>query len=163
MGCFLSKCCCCVPDAIRLRCLDKKRKYPFPFKTYKVFVQDVIDGDTYHVTFFIESTPVTLKLRLFGIDTPELSSKNLIEKQAAAKVKNILARKIEGKYLNCQLIKWDKYGGRVVGKMFLNDRSLTDILLSYNLGKAYEGASKEEWSSDELENMIRVNYERIKW
>ena len=162
MGFIFSKLCCCMPDSIRLRCL-KNKKYGFPFKEYKVFVQEVIDGDTYHITFLIESTPITLKLRLFGLDTPELSSKNLLEKQAATKVKNILVRKLEGKYCKCELIKWDKYGGRVVGKLFVNGKSLTDTLLTYNLAKAYEGASKEDWTSEELERMISFNSDRMKW
>jgi endonuclease YncB( thermonuclease family) len=161
MGYFISKC-CCIPDTIRLKFLENK-KYSFPFKTYKVYVQEVIDGDTYHITFFIKSTPITLKLRVWGVDTPELSSKNLVEKQAAIKVKNILVKRIEGKYVKCELMKWDKYGGRVVGKMFLDDQSLTDVLLSYNLGKVYKGATKEDWKNNELKNMMKVNYEKIKW
>lgn len=163
MGSLFSCCCSCLPDSLRLRCLKKDKKYGFPFKTYTVFVQEVIDGDTFHITFFIDKTPVTLKLRLFGVDTPELSSKNLVEKQAAVKVRNIIERKILHRYLTCELHKWDKYGGRVVGKIFVNGKSLTDTILKYKLGKAYEGASKEDWKEEELQSMLNCCYEKIRW
>ena len=57
------KCLCfgCLPDCLKLRCIEKK-KYSFPFKRYKTFVQEVIDGDTFHITFFVEKTPVTMKI-----------------------------------------------------------------------------------------------------
>ena len=151
MGTFFS-CCAkvsCLPDCCRLRCL-KKQKYPFPFKRYSVYVNEVIDGDTFHITFFIKSQPMTMKLRLFGVDTPELSSKNPLEKEVAREVTEFLKKKIEGKYFTCELVKHDKYGGRVVGKLFYKNRDLSDILLEHRLGKCYEGGNKGEWTEVEL-------------
>lgn len=154
MGCLFScfSCCAsftCLPDCCRLRCL-KKKKYSFPFKTYHVYVQQVIDGDTFHITFFINSIPITMKLRLFGVDTPELSSKNPLEKEVAKEVTEFLRKRIEHKYFKCELIKHDKYGGRVVGKLFYNGKDLSEFLLDHSLGKCYEGGSKGDWTEVEL-------------
>lgn len=163
MGKFLSKCitnCTFIPDAIRLRLLENK-KYVFPFKTYKTFVQQVIDGDTFHITFFVKSTPMTMKLRLYGVDAPELHTKNPLEKEAAILIKNYLKEKLEGKYFNCELMKWDKYGGRVVGKLFLGKECLSAYLLKHGVVKSYEGAKKENWTDEELNNIIKLKYTDI--
>jgi endonuclease YncB( thermonuclease family) len=157
MGCLFSCLSCCssctlLPDCCRLRCL-KKKKYSFPFKRYHCYVQEVIDGDTFHITFFIKSVPITMKLRLLGVDTPEMSSKNPLEKEVAKEVTEFLKKRIEHRYFPCELIKHDKYGGRVVGKLFYKGRDLTEILLKHSLGKCYEGGNKGEWTEVELNNI----------
>jgi endonuclease YncB( thermonuclease family) len=96
---------------------------------------------------------MTMKLRLFGVDTPELSSKNPLEKEVAREVTEFLKKKIEGKYFTCELVKHDKYGGRVVGKLCYKNRDLSDILLEHRLGKCYEGGNKGAWKEEELNNI----------
>ena len=96
---------------------------------------------------------MTMKLRLFGVDTPELSSKNPLEKEVAREVTEFLKKKIEGKYFTCELVKHDKYGGRIVGKLFYKNRDLSEILLEHRLGKCYEGGNKGAWKEEELNNI----------
>lgn len=152
-GCISS--CSFLPDCLRLRCL-KKKKYIFPFKTYSCYVQEVVDGDTFHITFFINSVPITMKLRLFGVDTPELSSKNPLEKEVAKQVKEFLRKMIEHRYVKCRLMKHDKYGGRIVGTLVYKNKDLTELLLTRMLGKSYGGGNKGEWTDIELNNIKKV-------
>jgi endonuclease YncB( thermonuclease family) len=158
------KCLCfgCLPECIKLRCIEKK-KYSFPFKRYKTFVQEVIDGDTFHITFFMEKTPVTMKIRLIGIDAPEKSSKNPLEKKASEMLTKYLKQRLEGKYFDCELFRWDKYGGRVVGHLYVRKNySISDILISRKLVKCYEGNKKEEWTNEELNHIYNFDYTNMK-
>lgn len=158
------KCFCfgCLPDCLKLRCIEKK-KHNFPFKRYKTYVQEVIDGDTFHITFFIEKTPITMKLRLLGIDAPEMSSKNPLEKKAAENLTNYLRTKIQGKYFDCELYKWDKYGGRVVGHLYVRkSQSISEILITKKLVKYYEGNKKEDWAEKELNHICNYDYSNLK-
>jgi endonuclease YncB( thermonuclease family) len=140
----------CVPNCIKIRCIDKTKKYTFPFGKYTCFVQDVIDGDTFHITFLLHSNPITMKLRLQDVDTPEIHGKTELEKEAALKIKNDLDKRIKGKFVVCKLQKWDKYGGRIVGTLTYKKIDLSNYLLSKKYAKKYEGGRKEEWSFREL-------------
>jgi endonuclease YncB( thermonuclease family) len=146
---------CIVPDKLRLRVLEKK-KYPFSFEIYDVYVNEVVDGDTYHITFLYNNKPLTLKLRLSGADTPELHSKNDKEKEAAQQISLYVKELIEHNYFKCSLKKWDKYGGRVVGDIQLNKNlTLSELLVSLKYAKTYEGNKKEIWKDAELNHIIK--------
>lgn len=146
-----------VPDKLLLKSLNKTKKYTFPFKNYYVYVNEVVDGDTFHITFLMHGEPITLKLRLTGADAPEMSSKNGKEKQAAEAVTKYVRELLEHKYFYCNLKKWDKYGGRVVGSMMLRkDVSLTELLIKLRFAKPYEGSKKEVWKEDELNHIINT-------
>ena len=150
MSCFK----CLLPEKIRLKLLTKK-KYPFPFKEYYVYVEEVVDGDTYHITFLCHGSPLTMKLRLSGIDTPEIHSKNEKEKKAAVLVSKYVKMHIEKRYFKCIINKWDKYGGRVVGHLITEDGLFSKHMLNMGLCKEYEGNKKEEWKEQELDKIIR--------
>ena len=89
-----------------------------------------------------------------GVDTPELSSKNILEKKSSLLIKEYIKQKIEGKYGVTILKKWDKYGGRIVGSIMVDNIDISMLLLSNKLGKSYEGCKKEEWTEEELVNII---------
>ena len=104
-----------------------------------------------------------MKIRLLGIDAPEMSSKNPLEKKASEMLTKYLKLKLEGKYFDCELFRWDKYGGRVVGHLYVRKNySISDILISRKLVKCYEGNKKEEWTSDELNHIYNFNYSELK-
>lgn len=120
---------------------------------------DVYDGDTITCIIPIFSSYYKFQLRLNGIDTPELKSKNESIKHQAFNAKNRIIELTTGKnditnlkeYLeNNPVILWihcykfDKYG-RVLSDIFLNDQntiSLSNILLKEHLALPYDGKSK---------------------
>lgn len=144
---------CLIPSCCHIRCISKK-KYSFPFKKYNIYINQVIDGDTFLVTFILNGSPFSIKIRLMGVDTPELSSKNMLEKKSSLLIREYLKQKIEGKYGVTILKKWDKYGGRIVGSIMVDNIDISMLLLSNKLGKSYEGCKKEEWTEEELVNII---------
>jgi len=107
---------------------------------YKVKSARVIDGDTVQVVadlgFYID---ITIRVRLAGINTPELNSSILEERQLAVLAK---AETFAWFELNKDMIllyskSVDKYG-RYIGRFEnSNKESINDILLEKNLAVKY--------------------------
>lgn len=97
-------------------------------------VYRVIDGDT------IEHKGE--KLRLFGVDTPELKTRCEIEKRHALEAKKQLDAMLKNGYKVVTYHK-DKYG-RTVADLVINDTPVTDILVRKGLGRVYPMRLKKE-------------------
>ena len=110
----------------------------------------VIDGDTVEVAvdFLPAPLPPKLSIRVLGIDTPEKAPRAQCEaeaelaKQASDFTKNAVAS--AGK-IDIEILKWDKYGGRVLGYVYLDDQSLGIMLIAANLARPYKGGAKQSW------------------
>ena len=119
-------------------------------KSYDFNITRVIDGDT--VAFQAEFLPAPLKqelsIRVYGVDTPEKGHRAECPEEAEkgqkasaytkALVKNATTTKIV-------IMKWDKYGGRVIGDVILDGKSLTKLLLTHGYAREYYGKKKESW------------------
>jgi len=44
-----------------------------------------------------------------------------------------------------EILKWDKYGGRVLGDVYLDHQSLAQSLISAGLARPYKGEAKSSW------------------
>ena len=99
--------------------------------------------------------PITVKLRLTGVDAPELHSNNKDEVIAGKLVGKYVTELIEKKYVVCDLRKWDKYGGRIVGSLEYKGRDLSSHLIEMGYVKYYEGAKKKDWTDEELNRIIK--------
>jgi len=107
---------------------------------YKAYVLHIHDGDT--ITILVDlgiDTYRKIRLRLYGIDTPELSGE---QKKAGQKSKSYTSRKINKKDIYIETIKdkTGKYGRYLVNVWILNKNKkeyecLNDMLLKYNLAK----------------------------
>jgi micrococcal nuclease len=110
----------------------------------------VIDGDTVEIAvdFLPSPLPPKLSIRVMGIDTPEKAPRAQCEaeaelaKQASAFTKNAVAS--AGK-IDIEILKWDKYGGRVLGYVYLDGQSLGIMLIAANLARPYKGDAKQSW------------------
>lgn len=106
---------------------------------YKAKIMTVYDGDT--VTALVDlgfHVQKTIKVRLFGIDTPEIRG---IERPEGLDAKKRLAELIEGKEVIVKTFKdkQEKYG-RWLGIIFLPDdqlKSINDILVEEGFAKEY--------------------------
>ncbi len=118
------------------------------YKTYAKCVH-VYDGDTIHVVFKLHNTGECHKwiIRLIGIDTPEIKSKNPSEKQKAIQTRDYLRSKILDKIIILDCLDFDKYG-RLLGYIFLEgyEKSINQELIDNGFAKAYDGGTKEGWS-----------------
>lgn len=110
----------------------------------------VIDGDTVEIAvdFLPEPLPPKLSIRVMGIDTPEKApraqcdAEAALAKKATAFTKNAVANATE---VEVVILKWDKYGGRVLGEVYLDHQSLAESLVSAGLARHYKGDAKQSW------------------
>ena len=97
--------------------------------TYKAKVISVYDGDT--VTCEVDlgfEIKMTIKVRLYGIDTPELRGE---EREAGLVVRDIVREMILDRYVILKTMK-DKTGkyGRYLGNIHISDTSHIPSLIS---------------------------------
>ena len=110
----------------------------------------VIDGDTVEIAvdFLPDPLPPKLSIRVMGIDTPEKApraqcdAEAALAKKASAFTKNAVANALE---IDVVILKWDKYGGRVLGEVYLDHQSLAESLISAGLARPYKGEAKSSW------------------
>jgi len=102
---------------------------------YKAKIIDVYDGDTF--TFEVDlgfSIKVTEKIRLAGINTPEVRGK---EKIKGYEVRDYVSSLILNKDVTIKVYKKGKFG-RYVAEVILEDGTdLTKLLLDKQMGKEF--------------------------
>lgn len=114
-------------------------------------VKSVYDGDTITVIFPFNNSYYKSNLRLSGIDTPEIKTKNLSEKKAGILAKEWLEQKILNKIVYINFEKEDKYG-RLLGTIYENpniddfNKSINQILIDEGFGVKYDGGKKQAYS-----------------
>ena len=128
---------------------------------YRVDVTRVVDGDTVDVDIDLGFGMVYKKqrVRLYGIDTPESRTKDLVEKKYGKAAKKFLQEKIERAEV-VTLYSHDKGKfGRILGELFIDgssDLSLNQLMINNFHAVAYHGQSKEEIEEQHLANREKV-------
>jgi micrococcal nuclease len=109
-------------------------------------VVSVYDGDTITVRARIWlGQEVETKVRLDGIDTPELRGKCKDEKELAKKARDFLV-KLAGSTVTLRDIRYGKYAGRVVAKVFTEGGDdLAASLIKAGHGRPYGGGKRQGW------------------
>lgn len=100
-------------------------RYPLEHRgRVRVEVDKVIDGDT--IAVYLPNRPYRLRvlIRFRGINAPELRQPGGPE--AKAFVETFVK---PGRSVVIQTYKWDKYGGRVVGDVFIRNKALSTSLV----------------------------------
>lgn len=89
---------------------------------YKAVVYHVVDGDTFDAKVDLGfSVSVNMRFRLYGIDTPELASKDEEERRRAGEALRELESLVKGQEVRILTIKdrREKYG-RYLANVFLS-------------------------------------------
>ena len=110
----------------------------------------VIDGDTiaFQALFLPEPLKRELSLRVYGVDTPEKGhrakcpSEDQRGQAATAFTRNAINSSQRRQIV---LMNWDKYGGRVLGDVILDGKSLRDMLIERGFAREYYGDAKTSW------------------
>lgn len=118
--------------------------------TYDYPVTRVIDGDTveFRADFLPKPLKPVLSLRVLGVDTPEKGSTAKCPEEKALGIKasnftkELLARR---KTTQVVIQEWDKYGGRVLGDVLFDGKSLRQLLLDNGYARLYDGGKKSSW------------------
>jgi len=110
---------------------------------YKAFVTRVIDGDTFEceldLGFKIKKSKV--RVRLLGVNTPELHSKDAEEKKEAYRAKEFTKQEIDKKEVIIKSNKVDAFG-RCLAIVYYKQGddwiNLNSLLLKKRLAKVYK-------------------------
>jgi endonuclease YncB( thermonuclease family) len=118
--------------------------------TYDATILRASDGDT----VVIEATwiPAPIKqeiaVRVYGVDTPEKSFRAKCPQEdakgqaASAFTKEQIAKATKKQWV---LYDWDKFGGRVLGDIILDGKSLREMLIANGFARPYFGEAKQSW------------------
>jgi micrococcal nuclease len=107
----------------------------------------VIDGDTLEVAarIWIDQT-IETRVRLFGVDAPELHGRCASERHLAERARNFLRRRVGGGEVRLRDLRYDKYGGRMLARIETVDgEDLGATLLASGLARRYGGARRSSW------------------
>ena len=118
--------------------------------TYDVVLTRVVDGDTvaFQANWLPDPLKKELSLRVFGVDTPEKGfrakcpSEDARGQAASAFTK---AQISASQKRQITLMDWDKYGGRVLGDLILDGKSLRQMLIANGFAREYYGEAKTSW------------------
>ena len=131
-------------------CLVLAQPKQKPGVVYDAVITRVIDGDT--VAFQADFLPAPLKkelsIRVFGVDTPEKGHRAQCPSEAQ---RGEAASAFTKAQINASstrqivLMDWDKYGGRVLGDVVLDGKSLRQLLIANGHAREYYGEAKTSW------------------
>ncbi|PWR24091.1 nuclease [Zavarzinia compransoris] len=129
------------PDTLAGRLHDSM---PGPFTAQVI---EVVDGDTLEVRVQIWlGQEVITRVRMTGIDTPELRGQCDAEKARAREAKALLARLVAPGTVILRDVTYDKYGGRVLAAVSGADgRGLADQMIGAGLARPYQGGGRAGW------------------
>ena len=121
-----------------------------PGVVYDANITRVIDGDTvaFEAAWLPDPLKKELSIRVFGVDTPEKGHRaqcpkeDVMGKKATEFTKQAVT---SAKKRQVVLMDWDKYGGRVLGDVILDGKSLRQALIANGLAREYYGEAKTSW------------------
>lgn len=135
--------------AVAVTGFAQAKKTP-PMVVYDWQITRVVDGDT--VEFAAPWLPDPLKkrltIRVFGVDTPEKGHRAQCpsEAQRGAAATEFTKKVItESKVARVAIADWDKFGGRVLGDIIVDGKSLRDLLIQNGFAREYYGEAKTSW------------------
>lgn len=121
-----------------------------PAAVYDFPITRILDGDTvaFQAPFLPEPLKKELAVRIFGVDTPEKGHRAKCPQEAqrgemaSAFTKQQIA---QAQRRQVVLMDWDKFGGRVLGDILLDGRSLRQLLIQNGFAREYYGEAKQSW------------------
>jgi len=112
---------------------------------YRARVISIYDADT--MTLEIDlgfHIKITEKVRLMGIDTPELRTKNKKEKKLGYEARDYLRELILNKEVIINTEKKGKFG-RYLVDVYYDDININNELIRKGYAKSYDGGKKKKW------------------
>ena len=118
--------------------------------TYEAQIIRVSDGDTIVIaaTFLPAPLKPELAIRIFGVDTPEKGFRaKCPAEDARGQAASAFTKKMveSSKSRQVTLYSWDKFGGRVLGDIILDGKSLRAGLIANGFAREYFGEAKGSW------------------
>lgn len=135
---------CCFPWNHKLYNVKPEEMKPFVPNFTECKVISVYDGDTITVAAFLNKDPqcYKFKVRLNGIDSPEMRGSSPNEKQHALQSRDALKEKIMDKIITLDITGLEKYG-RVLATVYYKGENMNEWLLKNNYAIPYDGGTKK--------------------
>lgn len=110
-------------------------------------VLKVLDGDTFLAEAHIwPGHSVRVNVRIRGIDTPEMRSKCVSERDAALRAQAALSEILGEQRISISNIGGAKYHGRVLADVETNEGlQVADAMIESQLARAYSGGKRKSW------------------
>lgn len=121
----------CQHDSKNFRCVKYLRNYDADTVTFDIPLIHPLLGEK-------------ISVRLRGIDTPEIRTKDACERALAKKAKHVVKELLaKAKLIDLQNVERGKYF-RIVADIIYDGKSLTDYLLKNKFGYRYGGGKKQK-------------------
>ena len=112
----------------------------------RAVVERVVDGDTVDVRARIWlGQSLTVRVRIDGVDTPEMRSDCADERRLALAARDYLARRLLNREITLLRVVYDKFGGRVRADISDSDGDIAKGLLEAGFARPYHGERREPW------------------
>jgi micrococcal nuclease len=114
------------------------------------YVIKVYDGDTITIAAKLpyDGSPLyKFSVRLNGIDTPEIKTKNPLEKQKALECKGELTRLCLNKTVELQNVTTEKYG-RILADVYCDGTHLNQHMITGGFAVPYDGGHKKAFEEN---------------
>ena len=109
-------------------------------------VDRVVDGDTIEMKARIWlGQSLTVRVRIDGVDAPELEARCSEERRMALAARDYLARRLLGAEVKLSRVAYDKYGGRVRASVADSHGDIAEALLAEGFARAYAGERRQPW------------------
>ena len=107
----------------------------------------VIDGDTIAVRARIWiGQSVETRVRIVGVDTPELRGKCALEIELAAAAREFVVEALGDQPVTLHDVRYDKFGGRVLARVESSTgKDIARLLIAAGLGRPYDGGKRAPW------------------
>jgi len=132
----------------------------FSYRVNKV--TKVVDGDTIDVIIDLGfDIMYKSRVRLFGIDTPESRTRDLVEKKYGLMSKDFLKDKLKNaEKIVIKTHKGEETGkfGRILGEIFCDNVNVNQQMCDVGHAVAYYGQSKDDIQEEHLKNRKILGY-----
>ena len=132
----------------------------FSYRVNKV--TKVIDGDTIDVVIDLGfDIMYKSRVRLFGIDTPEGRTRDLVEKKYGLMSKDYLKEALKNaEKIVIKTHKGEETGkfGRILGEIFCDGVNINQQMCDVGYAVAYYGQSKDDIEEEHLKNRKILGY-----
>ena len=118
-----------------------------PTATHPAEVLRVLDGDTFEARVYLwPGLEVTTRVRLRGIDAPEMKARCGEERAKAEAARDALRNLLDQGDVGISHVTLDKYGGRVLADAStLVTPNISEALLDAGAVRPYSGGRREGW------------------
>lgn len=104
---------------------------------YNALITNVVDGDTVDAIIDLGfNVNLNVRIRLAGINTPEMKDKDLLIREKAKQAKEFLSNKVLNKNILLDSKGLDKYG-RWIGTIHLDEEVINKSLIDSGLAIPY--------------------------